>query len=251
MLALFGTMRPEISSLRRHMALEEAPAEQGCRVYKGEHENREVLLVQTGIGKKRAERATELVLERYPVTALVSFGFGGALTEEAKAGDIVLCSALYCGNNHVHDDTGSGGPCYSDINLISVAAKALAGSQVGLLQGNSVTVDSVVSEPEAKQVLGKIFSAQVVDMESYWIGRVASAKQVPFLAVRAVSDTVADRLPPFGRLLDSNGTWRRKSATLYFLIRPRQLVNLCILYRNARKAGNNLSHIVPCLIPKL
>ena len=108
-----------------------------------------------------------------------------------------------------------------------------------------------VSERPAKQALGKTFSAKVVDMESYWIGRMASTKQVPFLAVRAISDTVADSLPPFDRFLDSNGAWRRKKAALYFLFRPHQLVKLCSFYRNARKAGINLSYFVARLIPSL
>jgi len=244
MLALLGAMRQETAGLRRRMALEEDYSQQGCRIYRGQHENRGVLLVQTGIGKKRAERAAELVLERYPITALVSLGFGGALTDEAKAGDIILCSTLY-------EERGSEGPCYSDANLVSLAAQALESVEVRLLQGDSVTVARPVSEPTAKQVLGKTFSAKVVDMESYWIGRIASAKQVPFIAVRAISDTAADSLPSLDRFLDSNGTWRRKRAALYFLFRPHQLMKLCRFYRNARKASNNLSYFVARLVPKL
>jgi len=243
MLALLGAMREEIAGLRRHVAFEEDSFEQGCRIYRGEHENREVMLVETGIGKRRAERAAELVLERYPITSLVSLGFGGALTEEAKAGDVVLCSTLH--------EEGAESPCHSDANLISLAAQAVESAEVRLLQGSSVTAASVVSEPTAKEALGTRFSAKVVDMESYWIGRIASAKQVPFLAVRAISDALADSLPPFGLFLDSNGNWRRKRAALYFLFRPHQLMKLYCYYRNARKAERNLSRFVVCLIPRL
>jgi adenosylhomocysteine nucleosidase len=244
MLAFFGAMRQEVADLRRHMALDETLAQQGCLVYKGKHGNREVLVVETGIGNKRAERATELVLDSYPVTTVVSLGFGGALDEETKAGDIIICSTLF-------DDRESGAPCCSDANLISLAEQALDGVAMRLLLGSSVTVVRPVSEPETKRALGKAFSAKVVDMESYCIGRIASARQVPFLAVRAISDTVADRLPPFDRFLDSQGTWRWKRAALYFLLRPHQLIVLCRFYINARKAGKNLSRLVTCLIPKL
>lgn len=244
MLAVLGAMKEEIAGLRRRVALDEDSPEQGCRIYRGKHEDREVVLVQTGIGKRRAERAAELVLERYPVTSLVSLGFGGALTEEAKAGDVIICSTLY-------EDEGAGSPCPSDANLVSLAAQAVVVAEVRLLQGSGVTAASVVSGPTDKEALGKRFSAKVVDMESYWIGRIASARQVPFLAVRAISDTVADSLPPFGRFLDTNGNWRWGSASLHFLSHPHQLVKVYCYYRNARKAGSNLSRFVDCLIPRL
>jgi len=244
MIALLGAMGEEVADLRRGMALAEAPSPKGCRIYQGEHENRKVLLVETGVGKKRAERATEFVLERYPITALISFGFGGALTDEPKAGDIVLCSTLY-------EEMGSGGPCYCDADLISLAAQALNGTGVRPMQGSGVTVSRPISEPKAKRALGKTSSARVVDMEGYWIGKIASAKQIPFLAVRVISDTAGDSLPPLERFLGSDGTWRRKSAVLYFLFHPHQLIKLYIFYKNARKASNNLSYFVSRLIPML
>jgi len=229
--------------LQRNMNVAQAASPRGCCIYEGKYDSRDVVLVQTGVGKKRAERAAQLVLERYPVTALVSFGFGGALSDETEVGDIVLCPALY-------EETGSGAPCRSDAGLISSAEQASSG-KAKFVSGNGLTATRVVSDSKAKRVLGKAFSAKVVDMESYWIGSMASARKVPFLAVRAISDTIDDRLPPFGRFMDSNGTVQPKQAALYFFSHPYQLVSLGHFYRSSGKARHSLTRFILSLIPRI
>ena len=116
-------------------------------------------------------------------------------------------------------------------------------------KGSSVTVANPVSEPKAKLALGKAFRAEVVDMESYWISRIAAVNRIPFLSVRAVSDTVRDTLPPFDQFLNS-GQWQWRRAILYFLTHPQQLVNLFCLYRNAQKASRSLTAFMDSFITK-
>jgi 5'-methylthioadenosine/S-adenosylhomocysteine nucleosidase len=246
MLALLGALKEEIVDLRKDMALEEAFTWQGCHIYHGEYRNKAVLLVQTGIGKERAEAATRFILEHYPVTALVSLGFAGALTEELKVGDIILCSTLCCANG-----LSKGNPCSSDARLVSLSLQALGDAAIGLCQGRSATVAQLVSSPEAKLALAKAFHADIVDMESYWIGKIASASQVPFLAVRAISDTVQDSLLPFDQIMDFDGKWRWQRATIYFLSRPQNLPKLFTLYRNARRARKSLTAFIEYLIAEL
>jgi adenosylhomocysteine nucleosidase len=249
MIAVLGAIREEIIDLRKQMAIEETIAVQGCQIYKGEYRDKDVLLLQTGFGKERVERAAKFILERYPITALISLSFAGALTEELKIGDVIICPVLYYGNEQLHRDSKSGSPCYSDADLVLLAAQALC-KTFRLSQGSAVTMEGPVSEPKVKKALGKALSAKGVDMESYWIARIASAENVPFLAVLAVSDAVGDGLPPFDRFWDS-GTWRWERAVLYFLTRPQQLIKLFRLYRNARRARKSLTAFMDCFIAKL
>ncbi len=250
MLTLVCAMREEIANLKKRMSVEEVFAQQpACLMYKGKYRERDVSLVQTGIGKEYTERATELLLERFPVTSVVSFGFAGALTTELQVGDIILCSKLYCGDERIDEDLNTGMPCcYSDDNLVSLAAQTFKGMSVKWIQGSSVTVPKAVSTPKAKHTLGEAFSAQAVDMESYWIARIASARQIPFLAVRAISDAVEDALPPLGQFIEPDGSLRWQKAAPYFIVRPQQLVRLLRLYRNARRARKSLTAFVDCFI---
>ena len=248
MLALLGAMREEISEIRSRISVEESLTESDCRIYRGEYGKRDVLLVQTGMGREMAERATSFVLERFPVSAVVSFGLCGGLTEGLKAGDVVLCSPLHHGDGPVPADSGSASICHSDAGLLSLAGKGFESRHIRWVQGACVTVPKVVSKPKSKQDLGKTFSAAAVDMESYWIARIASERRIPFLAVRAVSDAMGDALPPFNKFVNPDGSLQRKKAALFFLSHPQDLIRLFRLYRNAPIATRNLATAIDCLV---
>lgn len=246
MLALLAALKEEIVDLRKSIALQESYTWQDCYIYAGAYKGKAVLLAQTGIGKERAEAATRFILERYPVTALVSLGFAGALVDNLQVGDVILCSTLYSDNGVAKEN-----PCSSDATLVSLSLQALPGAVTRLSQGKSVTVAQPASTPEAKSALGKAFQADVVDMESYWIGKIASARKVPFLSVRAISDRLPDSLPPFDRFIDANYKWRWQRAATHFLSHPHHLAKLFTLYRNARRARKNLTAFVEYLMAKL
>jgi len=74
-----------------------------------------------------------------------------------------------------------------------------------------------------------------VDMESYWIARLAAAHGVPFMALRVISDALHDPLPPFEQFLDADGTLHMRSLATYLLRNPRN--NLRLLLKTARHSG--------------
>ena len=204
MIALLGALREEVSGLRRQMSLVEVLAEPTCHVYRGEYRGKDVLLAQTGVGRQRVETATKLILERYSVTTLVSLGFAGALAAQLRVGDMVVCSTLHCATGPIQEATRPRS-YRSDEGLLRLATQALEDTGVRFCIGSGVTVPQLVSSPEKKQELGGAFQAHIVDMESYWIARIASDRQIPFVAVRAISDTERDTLPPFDEILTPDG----------------------------------------------
>ncbi len=111
-------------------------------------------------------------------------------------------------------------------------------------QGTSLTAAKPVCEPRVKQELGRTSHADIADMESYWIARIAAERQVPFLAVWVVSDDVNKRLPPFDEMMDSRGRLRWEKAIPHFVVHPTQLVGLFGLYRDVRRARLNLTDFI-------
>jgi len=249
MIALLGSLKEEVSALRRHMGLK-VPAEPACHLYRGEYRGSDVLLVQTGMGRERAETATKLVLERYPVTDLVSLGFAGALTEDLKVADVVICSTLFCA-----EDGGQGAtkpiPYGSDDRLFRHATQALEGTGVRFCVGSGVTVPQVISTPEERRELCQAFGAHVVDMESYWIARMASDKRIPFVEIRSISDTPRDSLPPLGQMLTEDGRWQWNRALAYFLHHPGLPKALLGLAWNARRARRTLTTAILSFVTHL
>jgi len=245
-IALLAAMREEMDGLREEMGLAGVSNGLHWRLLEGEYEGRKVLLMQTGPGRKRAEGAADLVMERYPIACLVSIGFAGALVPGLKVADILLCRELACA-----DSAHTGLLRHSDPGILSLAKDAV-GARVGRLRvGRAVTVEKVASRSEEKKALGEAFGAQVADMESYWLAGRAAARGVPFLAVRAVSDALAQTLPPFDQYLSPEGGWLWRRTVLGFLRNPADLARLPRLYLNALRARRSLTRVVGSLLPRL
>lgn len=248
MIALFAALKEELSELRKRTNIEETVTRPNYIIDKGTYQNREVLLVQTGPGKERVQAAVQDVLEHYPVNTVVSLGFAGALTDEMKAGDVVLCSTLYATHDWTIRGIAEDEKHFSDSRLVSSLMANFNGSAPWLSQGSCVTSPNPVLYPETKLNLGKTFNAQAVDMESYWVATAASEKNLPFIAVRAVSDTTKERLLPLDNLMGKQGEIQFKQALKYILAHPQHLGKLVALYRNAKQAIKNMSIVVGRLI---
>lgn len=247
---ILGAYGEEIGGLRRQLDVEEAVAEQGYMLYRGKYENRDILLVRTGQGKERAESATESVLEHYPVTAIVSVGFAGGLNPERNIGDVILCSTLYYANGSGQEDPKTA-PLTSDANLISLASEGLPEDiKANCYIGSTVTELQLDLDLQRQQELADSLHADVVEMESYWIGRIASDRGIPFIGIRAISDR-GDDVKPFDQILTSDGKLLWKKAVVCFTLHPHYLLNVFKLYLQVRVAAKNLTACVLHLVTKI
>jgi len=250
MLALIGALREEIVDIHRQMTVAEVIAKPDFKLYRGRFENSDCLLVQTGLGKQRAETATRFILEHFSVSATVSFGFAGALTAELQVGDIIICTMLrYCkGGAAKRLEAESLSP---DINLLELATHALESGRVRFYCRSSVTVPRLVSNPESKERLHKISKAHIADMESYWVADIASKAGIPFLVIRAVSDTRQDSLSPFDQILAGDGSWLLRNVFSYFVLHPQDLPKLPGLYSSSLKARRGLTDCVGRIVANM
>ncbi len=108
--------------------------------------------------------------------------------------------------------------------------------------GDLVTTDRVVTTAQEKAELRSSTGASAVDMEAAAVAECANRRQIPFQAIRVVSDTAREDLP-----LDLNAT---RDATGHFstmkilsaaLRHPmRGIPGLVTLARNASKASESL-----------
>ena len=246
MIALLGAVTQETEGLRRKMLLDRVGASGQTPLFKGSYSGKGVLLVRTGPGKALAEMATDWLLEHYPVAAVISFGFAGALAERLGPGDLVVCDRAYCGEGPREKLS-----VRCDDALVKLANAVRPESAVPSHEGSTVSVARVVSRPEEKRALGQAFGAATVDMESYWVGETASKRGAPFLVVRGVSDSVGQTIPAFDRFLGTDGRWLPGAAAGHFAAHPGELATFPALYRNSRKAARNLVSFLDLLIRRI
>jgi adenosylhomocysteine nucleosidase len=232
------------------MVVEEVVAMRACKVYRGKFKNRETLLVQTGMGKERAENATRFALKHYPVKTIISLGFAGGLAPEPSIGDVVVCSTLLSGSGMEQKEDRLE-PLAPDANLLSLASQVCWDLGTRFCLGSGVTVPELDSNRQKMEQLGVTFKAHIVDMESYWIARIASDAMIPFIAIRAISDNIQNSVQPFDQILSSDGKLLPGKAIFTFLSHPQYLVNVFTLYRNSRLAKRNLTDFVGRLVSKI
>jgi hypothetical protein len=71
---------------------------------------------------------------------------------------------------------------------------------------------------------------------------------VPFLALRAVTDAAADRLPDLERLVDARGRPRPVALARHLARRPADLAALARLGLGARRAGPALRRALAAMV---
>jgi hypothetical protein len=98
--------------------------------------------------------------------------------------------------------------------------------------GKGVTVPEVSN----KHRLTALIKADVCEMEDYWIGNMAGARGIPFLAVRVIYDEWGEALPDYKNLVDPRGNVRAFRAMTHFMAHPAWLIKSGIKYHRAKKS---------------
>lgn len=187
-------------------------------------------VIQSGLGPERAAEASRAALAA-GADGLVSWGLVGALEPSLRAGDVVLPRRVLCARAEAVNVDPSWYACLAPL-----------ASGFRVVDGDLLTVDAPLESPEAKSAAARATGCVAVDMEAAAVGATAAAAGVPFLALRVVVDTLADRLPPAEDWIDVRGN-RRFGAALRAASRPAQWPLLLTLGRRFRAASGVLDRL--------
>ncbi|KPK21285.1 MAG: hypothetical protein AMJ76_03030 [Dehalococcoidia bacterium SM23_28_1] len=242
MIAIVAALAAELSALERRARARRCPSPPWPLLSEGTLAGRRVLLARTGMGSAHAQEATAALIERHKPEAILSVGFAGSLVGELRAGQLVIARQVYALEEPLHEGplaVTNGLAC--DPALVELAVAAARQSRLAFREGASLTVPQVVSQPEVKKRLGDSLPVEVVEMESYWVGRVAADQGIPFLVARAVADEVGDRLPDLANVVDESGAVVGGRALRQLLWRPQEAADLMRLAAGARRASRRLA----------
>lgn len=149
---------------------------------------REIIAVQSGIGKVNAAIATLTLIDTFHPALVINTGVAGG-TGAAKVLDVVIPSGIgyhdvWCGPD---TEWGQAAGCP---RLFECPLPPEMVDAVGARRGVLASGDIFVSKPaEVAHILDLYPDAVAVDMESAAIAQVCHLKSVPFVAIRVISDT--------------------------------------------------------------
>jgi adenosylhomocysteine nucleosidase len=223
----------------------------------------DVALMATGDGPAAAAAGLEALLAAVRPRRLLAIGVAGGLTPGLAEGTLVAARQVVAGD-------GARVPREPDAAWL---AAALSG---GAVAGAVVSADRILADPAARQaVLGQALpmpattampattplpartvpaampgAIAVVDLESVAYARIAAARSLPYLVVRAVLDPADERLPlDFEACRDRGGRVSNARVLARALARPRSLGKLWRLRTRVRDAAAALAALAERLVP--
>ena len=197
MLGIIGAMDKEVDALRRQMTATEEKQIGFSRFTVGTLWGERVCLAQCGVGKVHAALCAQSMIMGFHVSAVLNIGVAGALRSSLGIGDIVVADSAV---QHDADATPIGAlpgmvygldlvhfPC--DPVLSSLLRQAAEDTGLRCESGAVATGDQFIVGTERKNYLADTFDAAACDMEGGAIAQCCYEMNVPYAAVRAISDT--------------------------------------------------------------
>lgn len=212
----------------------------GFRLCAGRIAERGVSLIQGGIGRTNSQKATRALLQVHRPVWVLTAGFSGGLVDNLKRGDLVLGTSIRT-------------PTGEEIAVPWPANPRELSNHASLHIGGLVTVDSICKTPQDKRALHQSTGAIAVDMESSAVAAVCQQLDVPFLAVRIISDAVDDTLPAdIDRVARQKSTAGRLGAAAGAIFRrPSSLKEMLKLKEIALVSSDRLAKFLALLIEQL
>lgn len=173
------------------------------------------------------------VLPRYAhqrVAGVIVAGVAGALAPELAVGDLVI-------------DANS-----TDADRVAEFMNAMS-SQRRVRVGAIHTARELVGTAVEKKQLYKETNAIAVDMENVYTRQLAERRKVPWLGIRAISDTAFENVSSkVVHFVDGSGTVRPWDLTLSLARKPMLIPQLIRLGRNTQFATRHLSDAIGAVI---
>ena len=244
-IAILGAVTEEIAGIKREINISDRVRLDKSEAWFGKYQGRNIVLVRTGVGRKRAQNATQQVIDKFNPEVIISMGYAGALTEGLNVGDMFVASTILSpesdSNSFEMDDP-------KNLKWLELAKNTPPPENVKLKIGRLITVDMVVHTPKVKKELGSRFRAEAVEMETLEIALLARVNKIAFISIRGISDAVNHELIDCSSFLGSDGELSKLRAGWYVLTHPKSLKNAFSLRSNTQIATQNLTDFISRLI---
>ena len=226
-LVFIAALPREVASLVKGWHGDEELRGRGIHLYWSEN----AIAACAGMGAHRAALAVEAALAIGQASQLVSIGWAGACAAAYKAGDVVHAQVVI--------DAQTGERFFTEETQPGERGKEIV-----------VTVAQPASVAE-KQRLSLSYQASAVDMEAAAVARIARARELPFYAIKAISDEADFELPDMAQFSTPTGQFGEAAFGVHVALRPGLWKPVARLARGSTLAAQRLSTEVEAHIQRL
>jgi adenosylhomocysteine nucleosidase len=240
--AIVAAMDAEVAPLRARLSRPATFRASGVEITVGRLRGVPLAIAVTGDGAGNAERGVAVLFAALPVARVIVVGVAGGVTADLGVAELVVGERIV--------DERDGSVRRADDALAEIVARS-SGARCGVV----VTAKRIADTVEEKRRLRGLATAaiggnaderaMVVDLESaIFVGACARAR-IPVVALRAISDTATEPVPPIlNRSRDAGGAVRRGRVALGLVADPRALRPLLVLRDRVAVCAAALGHAV-------
>lgn len=158
-------------------------------------EDKEIILLYSGVCKVNAAIATQILIDEYHVCAIINSGTAGGIANKICLFDTIISTE--CAYHDVAEDILTEFhpwmntiyfPC--DPQLLEVAKSFQKVSTYPIHFGRTVSGEQFIRDEQREQILQQ-YAPLSTDMESAAVAHVCYVNEIPFLSVRTITDTAS------------------------------------------------------------
>ncbi len=203
MILIIGAMQIEIDLLINSMEIKEKKTITSFEYNIGTLFSKPAIVVKCSPGKVNAAVCAQTAIMNFSPTLIINPGVAGGIGKDIKIGSLVVASSCV---QHDFDTTPLGEPLgnlttnkgeiihlpcdkkYSDIFYNAAKNVYPAETHIGVV----ATGDTFVADKEKSDFIKEKFSALACEMESGAIAHACYLNDIPFVALRSISDNADD-----------------------------------------------------------
>jgi len=195
-LAIMGAMEEEIEPLLEYFDDINIVDYAKNRYYEVRYKNLDIVIAYSKIGKVFASLTATMMIEKFGCDTLLFTGVAGGINPELAIGDLIIADKLA---QHDLDITAFGHPfgfvpggsvfVETDQKLRDIAIEVAKEKNHKMMVGTIATGDQFIANNDKKEFILDTFSADALEMEGASVAVVCDSLDIPFLVLRAISDT--------------------------------------------------------------
>ena len=198
MIGIICSFTLELNGLKELMENPEVTKKAGLEFTSGKIFDKDVVLLECGIGKVNAAAGTQIMIDLFKPDVVINTGIAGSVSKNLTVGDIVISTDCV---EHDINCTALGEPrgqiTFTDEKIIGIPADketcdklASCCQNLGahVMKGRIASGDFFVVHRGPREFIAFEFNALCCEMEGGAVGHVCYMNKVPFAILRSISD---------------------------------------------------------------
>ncbi|HYW34456.1 MAG TPA: squalene--hopene cyclase [Balneolaceae bacterium] len=204
------------------------------------HHSERILIGQSGVGAKNAKKAAERLIN-HGANILISWGTATALTPDIAPGTIAIPDKVLTTEQDIFEtDRRLREHLFNELPLDGM-----------FVHDTICETDEILANTSQKTTLAARTNARIADMETAAVARVAKEHDIPFLAIRSVSDSAEMQIPRAIKNNVNDGTPNTLGILSDAILEPKDWLPMISLSYNFNKAQKSLSKMAQIILPYL